>query len=169
MNTVGAADNLHIKIPSATVENIDLDSRYSIEVDSKGNSLIVLESGWLRVNSGDDKIILPEKYNLKILSGSGVSLPYYSTSGLILIALFEEYMFNGQTDNILDKIIGSSTEKESIMLWNLLQRVKPDQQDVVYDKLYELVPHPDDISKKDMLSLERDKLQIWLSEIKWYL
>ena len=169
VNTVEANDNLHIAIPGAIIENIDFDTGYSLEVDSKGNSLIVLERGWLQVNSGDDEIIFPEKYSLKIFGKGGVSLPYYSKSGLYFAALFEDYLFNGKKNITLDRIIESSTEKEAIILWNLLRMVKPDQRSSVYDKLYELVPHKDDIAKDDMLSLDQDKMQSWLDEIKWYL
>lgn len=169
VNTVEANDNLFLAIPNATVENIGYDTRYSIEVDSKGNSLIVLERGWLRVNAGEDEIIFPEKYNLKILSGSSASLPFHFKSSYDLIALLEDYLFNGKKNITLDRIIESSTEKEAIILWNLLRMVKPDQRSSVYDKLYELVPHKDDIAKDDMLSLDQDKMQSWLDEIKWYL
>jgi len=169
VNTVEANDNLHIAIPGATIENIDLETRYSLEVDSKGNSLIVLERGWLRVNSGDDEIIFPEKYNLKILSGSSVSLPFHFKSSYDLIALLEDYLFNGKKNITLNRIIESSTEKEAILLWNLLQRVNTDQRSAVYDKLYELVPHPNDIAREDILSLGKNMLQMWLDEIEWYL
>jgi RNA polymerase sigma-70 factor, ECF subfamily len=169
VNTVVAKENLQIAIPRATIENIYFGTKYSLKVDSKNNSLIVLKKGWLRVNSGNDEIIFPQKYSLKIISGKGASLPYYSKSGLYLVTLFEEYLFNGKKNITLNKIIESSTGNETIVLWNLLQRVKPDQRAVVYDKLYKLVPHSDDITKKDILSLDQNILQIWLDEIKWYL
>ena len=106
---------------------------------------------------------------MKILSGKGASLPYYSKSALHLVTLFEDYLFNGKKNITLNRIIESSTEKETIALWNLLQMVSPDQRDVVYDKLYKLVPHTDDVTKKDMLSLDKNMLRIWLDEIKWFL
>jgi len=169
VNTAEANDNLYIKIPGAAIEDLYLGTSYSAEVDSKGNSLISLEKGWLRVDSGNNNIIFPAKYNLKILNGSGASLPYYSKSDLILLNLFEEYLFNGMKNTTLDQILNFSTVNEAITLWNLLQRVQPSQRTNVYDKLNELVPHPNNISKRDMISLDREKLQIWLKEIKWYL
>jgi DNA-directed RNA polymerase specialized sigma24 family protein len=169
VNTIDANDNFRIAIPNATVENIDLGTRYSVDVDPNGNSYIVLEKGWLKVNSGGDEIIFPGKYNLKVLSGSGASLPYYSKSSLVLISLFEDYLFNGNEEITLNRIIETSTEKEAIVLWNLLQKVEPNHRSTVYDKLNELVPHPDDTIKKGILSLDQNMLQSWLDEIKWYL
>jgi hypothetical protein len=37
----------------------------------------------------------------------------------------------------------------------------------VYDKLYELFPHSDEIDREDMLSLDEDMLYVWLKEIEW--
>ena len=169
VNTAGANENLYIKVPDAVIEDLYIGTSYSVEVDSKGNSLILLEKGWLRVGSGDDEIIFPAKYNLKISNGSRVGLPYYSKSGINLISLFEDYLFNGNENTTLERIIESSTVKEAIVLWNLIRRVKPDQRSYVYDKLYKLIPHTEIITKKDILSLDQDKLQIWFDEIKWYL
>jgi DNA-directed RNA polymerase specialized sigma24 family protein len=169
INTVKAEDNLYIVIPNAKIENIDICTKYLVDVDSQGNSKIVLEEGWLRVSSGNDEIIFPEKYNLKVFKESGTSIPYYSESDLILITLFEEYLFNGNEKSTLNGIIKSSTIAEAIMLWNLLQRIKAEQRITVYNKLNELVPHPDNITKKGILSLDRNMLQFWLDEIKWYL
>ena len=121
----------------------------------------------MRVTSGNIQTIFPGHYNLKILRGSGASLPYYSGSVFELIALLEEYLFGGRRGTTLNRILASSTEKETITLWNLLQRVTPEQKSAVYDKLYELVPHPDSIKKKEILNLDPDALQAWLEEIKW--
>jgi DNA-directed RNA polymerase specialized sigma24 family protein len=169
VNTLEAENNLQIVIPNATIENINYGTIYLVDVGPDGNSHIVLEDGWLRVKSGNDEVILPEKYNLKIYKENGASVPYYSKSSLILITLLEEYLFNGKEGNTLNRIIESSTENEVIALWNLIPRVKPAQRTAVYDKLYKLVPHPSNIAKKDIISLDQESLQSWLDEIKWYL
>ncbi|UCH65504.1 MAG: FecR domain-containing protein [Ignavibacterium sp.] len=168
-NTAEAKDNFNIAIPNATIQNIEFGTRYTVDVDPNGNSKIVLEKGWLRVISAGDDIIFPQKYNLKILNESGASLPYYSESSSVLVSRFEDYLFNGKENAALNSILESSTEKEAIILWNLLPRVKQDQRNAVYEKLYELVPHRDDISRDEMLSLEKKYLKTWLDEIKWYL
>ena len=75
---------------------------------------------------------------MNVLNGSGVSVPYYSNSDLIESSLLDEYLFNGKMETILSSIIESSAEHDAILLWNLLQRVEPEQRIVVYEKLNEL-------------------------------
>jgi len=163
----GIKRNLSVVVPEAIVENFNSNAKYSIRTDTRGNTDIELEAGWLRVISGNNQTIFPGRYNLKILRGSGASLPYYSGSEFELIALLEEYLFGGKRGTTLNRILASSTEKENITLWNLIRRVTPEQKGAVYDKLYELVPHPDNIAKKEILNLDQDALQGWLEEIKW--
>ena len=167
INAEGTKRILSVVIPEAKIENFNSSAKYSIRTDTRGNTDIELEAGWLRVISGNNQTIFQGHYNLKILRGSGASLPYYSGSGFELITLLEEYLFGGRRGTTLNRILASSTEKENITLWNLLQRVTPEQRGVVYNKLYELVPHPDSIEKKEILNLNPDALQGWLEEIKW--
>ncbi|MCH6574871.1 MAG: hypothetical protein IH795_06660 [Bacteroidetes bacterium] len=121
----------------------------------------------MRVISGNIQTIFPGHHNLKILRGSGASIPYYSGSVFELITLLEEYLFGGRRGTTLNRILALSTEKENITLWNLLQRVTPEHRNAVYDKLYELIPHPASIEKKEILNLDPDALQDWLEEIEW--
>ncbi len=167
IKTKGIKRNLNVVIPEAIVENFNSTAKYSIRTDTRGNTDIELEAGWLRIISGNNQIIFPGHYFLKILRGSGASIPYYSGSEFELVALLEEYLFGGRRGTTLNRILASSTEKESITLWNLLQRVTPDQMGVVYDKLYEFVPHPVSAEKKEILNLDPDALQSWLEEIEW--
>ncbi len=163
----GIKRNLNVVIPEAIVENFNSTAKYSIRTDTRGNTDIELEAGWLRIISGNNQIIFPGHFFLKILRGSGASIPYYSGSVFELIALLEEYLFGGRRGTTLNRILASSTEKENITLWNLLKRVTPEHRNAVYDKLYELIPHPASIEKKEILNLDPDALQGWLEEIEW--
>jgi len=169
INALGAKENLSLVVPDAKIQGFQDGVDYSVQVDKRGNSVIELEAGWLVVSSGNNVIIFPKNYSLRILNGGGVSIPYYSNSGSNLKALLEEYLFNGKRGLILNGIIELSTKKESITLWNLLQRVKPKHRSTVYEKLYALVPHSDSVTKNDLLDLAQDPLQIWFEEIEWSL
>ncbi len=37
----------------------------------------------------------------------------------------------------------------------------------VYNKLYKLFPHPDEIKREDILTLDESQLYAWLEEIEW--
>ena len=166
VNTEGAKENLKIKIPSALIKDHYIGSQYYVEIDDRGNSQISLKRGWLHITSGDDEIIIPQKYKLNILKGFGAGVPYYRKAESEYITLLDEYLFSGKKDVVLNAVIAASTQKETITLWNLLQRVNPGQREMVYNKLFEIAPHSDMLTKKDVLKLDSDKMQIWFDEIK---
>jgi hypothetical protein len=165
----GQKEGLSLEVPEATIKNFDQRANYSVDVDKRGNTVVRLQAGRLRVNSSRDIIIFPKHYSIRILKGGGVGIPYYTDSESALGQLLEEYLFNGKRGTTLNKILNLSTKKEAITLWNLLQRVKPKHKIEVYEKLYELVPHPNSIMKNNILNLEQNALQSWLEEIEWSL
>jgi len=166
VNTEGAREKLTLQIPSTIIKDLYIGSQYYVEVDDRGNSQISLKRGWLQIDSGDDEIIIPQKYKLNILNGFGAGVPYYRKAKPEYITLLDEYLFSGKKDVMLNAIIEASTEKETITLWNLLQRVNPGQREMVYNKLLELAPHSNVLTKEDVLKLDPDKMQIWFDEIK---
>jgi len=167
VNTDGAKDLLHIEISQAIINEFNLGSNYILHLDESGNSAIELIDGWLQVISSETEFIFPGEYNLKILNNAGAGLPFHTSSTSEFINLLEEYVFGRKSDINLNMIIESSSAKDGITLWNLFRIVKPGQRRVVYDKLYELIPHPDDINRKDLLTLDEDMLYVWLEEIEW--
>jgi DNA-directed RNA polymerase specialized sigma24 family protein len=167
VNTDGAEDFLHVEISQAAIIEFNLGSNYILQTDGGGNSTIELIDGWLQLISGETEFIFPGGYDLKILKGSGAGLPFHNSSTSEFINLLEEYLFGRKSDNTLNVIIESSSAKDGITLWNLFRIVKPGQRQAVYDKLYELFPHPDEINREDILTLDEDMLYVWLEEIEW--
>jgi DNA-directed RNA polymerase specialized sigma24 family protein len=167
VSTEDEKENFHLNVSSAVIDELYLGTNYSVRQNDRGNVVIKLKEGWLKVTSGETEIIFPAGYNLRILKGTGAGLPYHVSSTSEFINLLEEYIFGRKSDITLDMIIESCSEKDGITLWNLLRIVKPGQRRVVYDKLYKLFPHPDELKREDILSLDENTLNGWLEEIEW--
>ena len=167
INTDGAREFLSIKTSRASINEFNLGANYILESDGEGFLKIEIIDGWLQVSFRKSEIIFPQQYILKIFKGAGAGLPYHRSSTFEFISLLEKYVFGGQSDITLLMIIESSTAKDAITLWNLLRIVKPEQRQAVYDKLYELFPHSNEIDRKDILNLDENKLYAWLEKIRW--
>lgn len=163
-------DNLSIKIPEVTVENYGYTAEYSLETDHRGNSIIQLESGKLKVYSGGDEIVITSSYKLNVYQGSGASIPIHSQSTFEYSAIVDEYLFGGKRDVTLKNLLGRSSHNDIITLWNLLSVVDTGHQtENTYFRLYDLAPHSDAIIKADILLRKPDALEKWLKEIDWKL
>lgn len=167
INTDGAKEFLSIKTSRAIINEFNLGSNYILESDGDGYSKIEIIDGWLQVIFSENEIIFPYEYTLKIFKGAGAGLPFHNSSTFEFITLLEKYLFGRQSDVSLDMIIESSSEKDGLTLWNLLRIVKPEQRQVVYNKLNELFPHPDEINREDILNLDENTLYVWLEKIRW--
>jgi RNA polymerase sigma-70 factor (ECF subfamily) len=167
INTDGAKEFLSIKTSRASINEFNLGSNYILESDGDGYVKIEIIDGWLQVSFRKTEIIVPHEYILKIFKGAGAGLPFHKSSPFEFISLLEKYVFGRQSDVTLNMIIESSSEKDAITLWNLLRIARPEQRQVVYDKLYELFPHSDEIDREDILNLDESKLYAWLEKIRW--
>ncbi len=166
INTVGAKKFLHIETSLAVINEFNLGSNYIVQSDGRGNSAIELIDGRLQFISRETEITFPGEYKLKIFKGAEASLPFHTSSTSEYISLLDEYIFGKKSDINLNMIIDSSSAKDGITLWNLFRIVKPEQRQVVYDKLYELFPHSDEINGEDILTLDENMLYVWLEEIE---
>jgi hypothetical protein len=166
INTNGAKEFLSINTSQAMINEFNLGSEYILESDGNGYSRIELIDGWLQVIFREFEITFPHDYILKIFRSAGVGLPFHKSSTFEFITLLENYMFGRKSNVTLDMIIKSSSENDGITLWNLLRIVEPDQRQLVYDKLYELYPHSDEIDKEDILNLDENTLYVWLEKIR---
>ncbi|MGB5847194.1 MAG: hypothetical protein WBH40_01835 [Ignavibacteriaceae bacterium] len=167
INTDGAKEFLRIKTSQAVINEFNLGSNYILESDGDGYSKIELIDGWLQVIFREYEFTFPYEYNLKIFKGAGACLPFHTSSSFEFISLLEQYMFGRKSDITLDKVIESSSAEDAITLWNLFHIVEPGQRRVVYDKLYELFPHSDEIDREDILNLDENMLYVWLEKIRW--
>jgi len=167
INTDGAKEFLRIKTSQAIINEFDLGSNYILESDGDGYSRIEIIDGWLQVTFRETEITFPREYILNIFKGAGAGLPFHKSSTFEFITLLEQYVFGRQSDVTLDMIIESSSSKDGITLWNLFRIVNPGQRQVVYDKLYKLFPHPDEIDREDILNFDENKLYTWLEKIRW--
>jgi len=167
INTDGAREFLSIKTSRASINEFNLGSNYILEADGDGYLKIEIIDGWLQVSFRETEIIFPHDYILKIFKGAGAGLPFHKSSTFEFISLLEKYVFGRKSDVTLKMIIESSSAKDAITLWNLLRIAQPEQRQVVYNKLYELFPHSDEIDREDILNLDENKLYAWLEKIRW--
>jgi len=167
ISTESENDYLFIKVPSASIESYYLSNNYSITLDEAGNVTTKVTSGWVQVVSENAVSVLPEGYSIKILAGKGMSVPAFNISSSIVPAWLDQYLFEGKKIQSLNKILDASKSVDAITLWNLLKRVIPGHRGLVYEKLNEFVPQPENVTKEGILTLNEQMLQLWLTEIEW--
>jgi len=166
VNNSGAVEKFKLLIPDAIIEDFQIGSSYSVNVDENENSLIKPSSGWIRVQSAQGESILSRGYELNVVKGKGIGIPYFSDADPTYVSQLDEYLFNGKRLNVLSIVISKSSAKDAITLWNLLKRVDESHRVLVYNKLAELVSPPSSTNQNGLLNLDHGMMQSWLEEIK---
>ena len=167
IKNAGAVENFKLVIPSATIEDFYTGNNYTVSTDEKGNSIIKLSLGWLRVyNTKLEESIFPQSYEMKVTSEHGLGLPYSSEADLSYVIHLQDYLFNGKSLSVLGIILSNSTSRDAITLWNLMKRADETQRILVYTRLAELIPPPASSKKDKLLNLDPKMMHEWFEKIE---
>jgi RNA polymerase sigma-70 factor (ECF subfamily) len=158
-----ANDFLIVQTPLAKVKEFYQGSAFKLKIMNRDATLITVESGWLTVGVNDFTSYIPKNYDCLISKGRYV-LPYYQDTKVELKSLVEG--FTGVNDPSIGTILSLVTKKDAILLWHLLQLVSNENRFVVFDKLNELVPAPNSVTKEGIQALNKDMLMKWRQEIE---
>lgn len=158
----------HFIIPSANVSDFNLNSSYSITVSDEGISEISVSAGWVDVESDNAEVIIPKYYKVEVSKGKGCGIPFHFSADQEFIDLINELAFRSR-ETILSQIVKRASLKDAVTLWNIFSRVDHEYRKLVYKKLNELVPHPENIEEEKFLQLDEESMLKWLQEIEWLL
>nr|AUN37702.1 hypothetical protein [uncultured bacterium] len=67
----------------------------------------------------------------------------------------------------MDTILSRARVRDTLTLWHLLSRVESADRIRVFDRMVELVPLPDGVSREKALQLDPATLKSWREELAW--
>ena len=162
-----------VDTPSA--EAIDLGCAYTLDVDKSGAGSLHVTSGSVElVLKGRFKSQIPAEASCLMRRGVGPGTPYFDDASAALKSALEQFDFGGAADgagaNPLDTILGEARKRDSLTLWHLLARVAPADWSRVYDRLAELVPPPEGITKQMIMDSDQSALNAWWLDVQvsWF-
>ena len=100
-------------------------------------------------------------------SGAGPGTPYFTDASDALQQALSAFDFEKGGSEALRTIRSESRVRDTLTLWHLLSRVDPNERVRVFDRIVELTPLPDGVSREKVLDLDKDTLQSWRQELAW--
>jgi len=158
-----ATDFLTVQTPLAKVKEFYKGSAFKLKVINNDLTKISVESGWLVVDVKEFQSYISKNYSCVISKGRYV-IPYYTNGTPEIISLMKD--FNGVNDPSIGTILSLATPKDAISLWHLLQLVSSENRFIVFDKLNEIIPVPNGVTKEGIQALNKDMLMKWRQEIE---
>jgi hypothetical protein len=161
-----------VRTPSALAT--DLGCAYTMEVDSVGNTRIHVTAGWVELEEDGVRSLIPAGLVAEVASGSPPGIPYPENFPAdARAALRRLEMAGGDGTDLATVSEALSTPSDAvtrrkqsgIVLWHLVQRVRPALRARVFDQLAALSPPPDGVTREEILALQRPILERWRRDL----
>jgi len=155
-----------VNTPSGIAE--DLGCAYTLEVDDDGNSILHVTSGWVSLQLTNRESAVPAGAACATRRGIGPGTPYFEDASEAFRSALTKVDFGGDGPariSALKVIISEARSRDAMTLWYLLSRVSEPERVRVYDRLAELVPPPEAVTREGVLSLNEQMLGLWKEQL----
>lgn len=151
-----------VDTPAATA--IDLGCVYTLEVEDDGSSLLHVTLGLVALERDGRETIVPAGAFCRTRSGSGPGTPFYEdSSGALQSALdYLDISREGpERGRQLEIALRESRVRDALSLWHLLPRLDAQSRGALYDRLAQLLPPPDGVTRDGIMKLDPAMLDAW--------
>ena len=156
-----------VDTPSAVA--VDLGCAYTLQVDDQGRGLVRVTMGWVGFQFDGRESFIPAGALCATRPGVGPGTPHFEDASQRLRAALARLDFEKESprarDADLDLVLGGARKRDAVTLWHLLSRVRDAERGRVYDRLAELIPPPQGVSRDGALRLEKSMLDLWWDQL----
>ncbi len=153
-----------VETPSGTA--VDLGCAYTLEVDSLGDSWLHVTGGYVELQWGGRRSIVPLGAIAETRPGVGPGLPYMADAPAALRRALEAFDFGRGGVAAVRAALPAARPQDALSLWHLLSRVDSAARGPVYDRLAALVPPPPGVTRAATLGLEPGALATYWNTIR---
>lgn len=156
----------YVETPSAVA--IDMGCAYTLVVEEDGSGLLTVESGWVGFEHKGRESFVPKGAQCVTRAGIGPGTPYFADAPERLKQALLETDFGADASlraAALDALLAAARRRDAVTLWHLLARARGDERSRVYDRLAELVPPRDGVTREGVLRGDRPMLDAWWDEL----
>jgi hypothetical protein len=156
-----------VDTPSAVAA--DLGCAYTLEVDKQGASLLRVTSGWVALQLKDRESMVPAGAACATRPGIGPGTPYFEDASENFRAALTKLDFDSAAPDkteSLNSLLSGARVRDTLTLWHLLARVEGSDRARVYDRMAELVPPPEGVTRDEVMSLNQHELDLWKDRLE---
>jgi len=154
-----------VDTPASTA--VDLGCAYKIKTDESGDGVLEVTSGWVSLEWKGRESLVPAGASCRTRSRTGPGTPYFADATETLQQALVAFDVGGGAAGAVSTILKESRVRDTLTLWHLLSRVEPDERIRVFNRMVELTPLPDSVSRDKALQLDPATLKSWREELAW--
>jgi hypothetical protein len=154
-----------VETPAVTA--VDLGCEYTLEVDESGGSTLRVTGGYVSLERPGRIAVVPAGAICFTRPQSGPGTPFFEDASASLRRAIEDFDLDRDRTTAIRNILTEARRRDTLTLWNLLSQVSGRDRELVYDKLAELFPPPDEVTRAGILKLDRTMLEIYRKRLEW--
>ena len=148
-----------VETPSGTA--VDLGCEYTLDVDSLGNSTLVVMSGWVSFEDHGRESLIPAGMRTITRRGGFVGTPFSDDAPDSLRSALTAFDAGDRGDPVIAALLRSARPRDAVTLWHLAKRTEGDQRGRVFQRLTQLVPPPAGITSQAVVDDARMMRLYW--------
>lgn len=152
-----------VETPAGTA--IDLGCEYTLEVDSSGNSLLHVQSGFVSFAADSREVVVPAGWKVQARPGHYTGTPFAETASPALQDALTLFDFTPASSSAIDVILQEATSNDALTLWELMWHAAPHHRTKIYDQLTTLVTPPQRVNKVGVLNRAPSMIQAWRQKL----
>jgi len=146
-----------VDTPSARA--IDLGCQYTLSVDSSGNGLLIVETGWVAFQFEKREVFIPAGAVCVTNKSRGPGTPYFRDTPERLRVSLEAFDETGDP-SALGRVLTEARPRDGLTLWHLLVRAPAGERGAVFDRFSQLVRLPPQVTREGVLAKNRQMLDL---------
>ena len=148
-----------VETPSALA--IDLGCTYTLYVDSTGGSLLHVTSGYVELQHEERTSVVPQGSMCLTRPGLGPGTPFDEDASEAFREALNRLDFEDGGADALTALLAEARLEDTATLWRLMYEIDPTERGRLYDRLVELVPPPDGITREAVLRADIEAIRTW--------
>ena len=161
-----------VETPSALAT--DLGCAYTLQVDSLGGSRLHVTAGWVELDQGGRRSLVPAGLVAEVASGRAPGTPYAPEMSPEAVEALRRLDAGTGSEADLTRVLAEMArpdglpvprQRSGITLWHLLQRLDGGQRERVVARLVTLAPPPTEVTMEGIRALDRQMLDRWRREL----
>ena len=148
-----------VETPAGTA--IDLGCEYTLDVDSMGNSLLHVQSGFVSFAAGSREVVVPAGWIVQARPGHFTGTPYSETASPAFRDALAQFDFEGGGSGAIDDVLTIARTEDALTLWGLLWHAPAAERPRIYDKLAALTLPRAHTTRAGVLSKDPEMIDRW--------
>lgn len=157
-----------VETPSAVAA--DLGCQYTLEVDDQGRGLLLVTTGYVSFEKEGRESIVPAGARCRTRPGKGPGTPSFDDADALFSAALERLDFDSSPReetrrSDLDVVLAKARPRDALTLWHLMKRFQGGERSKLYDRMSELVPPPDGVTRRGILDGDERMFEQWWEDL----